>query len=131
MFFQLGARLKNGLGSRQSRPDRVLHRRIGKTELIARTSRATAMAALLAGWRDIRRAKLWRADSTTLSKEERADLIEDCKYQLSQLVELENVLQRLASPVCELPLQAVQADRSRIKTGIDRFVAEQEGIRDV
>ena len=120
-FFQLGSRLKNGLGSRQGRRDRALRLRIAKTERVARLSGASAMAALLARWRDVRRARLWREDGTTLSEDERLGLVEDCKAQVAQLIELEHRLQAFSSPVCDLPLQAVQVDRNRIEIALEQF----------
>jgi hypothetical protein len=120
-FFQLGARLKNGLGARQGRRDRELRRRIANAERIAMVSGATTMAGLIAAWRDIRRAGLWREDGTELTEQERLDLVGDCEDQVSQLRELERHLEALSNPVCQLPLEAVQADRSRIEIAIRRI----------
>jgi hypothetical protein len=79
------------------------------------------MAAYLASWRAIRRARLWRQDAKDLPHEERIELVEDCIVQIDQLTKLENLLAALASPVCQLPLQAIQADRSRIEIAVERL----------
>lgn len=114
-FRRLGSRLKAVLAHRYEERDLRLRRRIEATERRAAKSGATKMADLLDAWGTLRGDPPWQIDLATVPADDRKAQIDDWKFQLEQLLALEERLQQLASPVCELPLQSIRSDRARLQ----------------
>ena len=66
----------------------------------------------------IRATPPWSVDPDAFAGD--PSLSEDCRFDLEQLAQLENRLMSLANPACELPLQGVRSDRSRLEAALQR-----------
>lgn len=126
-FRRLGSRLKAGLAHRYGSRDERLRESIENTERCARASGAVAMAELLEAWRTLRGDPPWQIDIATVREADWTGLVDDCGSQLEQLVALESRLKEHASPVCELPLQAVRSDRRRLEIVLQQFRRRNHG----
>lgn len=120
-FFRLGARLKIGLASRYGRKEERLRQRIAEAEVDAGSSGATEMAELLVVWRLVRNDPPWLVRTSAVSDADWDGFITDCETQVQQLTDLERILDQIASPVCQLPLQGLKADNDRLERALLQF----------
>ncbi len=79
------------------------------------------MTELLSDWQMIRSDPAWLIETSNYSPADWKGLIDDCKDQAERLSELETLLEELGSPACQLPLQGVRCDKSRLAHALDRF----------
>jgi hypothetical protein len=118
-FFNLGSTLKTGLAHRYGPRDKRLQQRIEDAEICARASGAMEIAGLLEKWTELRRNPPW-VEAAQVGDKDRADFIGDCELDLAKLKALEVLLEQLANPVCELPLQGVRLDRRRVEIVLEQ-----------
>jgi hypothetical protein len=114
-FRRLGSRLKAALAHRYEPRDHRLRKRIDATERWAQRSGADRMARLLEAWAALVRDPPWQVDPASIPPADRDAQIDDWKVQLAELKELETSLEKLGNRVCELPLQSVRSDVSRLR----------------
>ena len=114
-FRDLSARLKAGLALRSRLRDERLRQRIAETEKQAKKSGAMAFADLLDTWAEVRSAPPWQVNLDKVQDRDRDGFIQDLKDELAKLTTLEEMLVKLDSLVCELPLQGVRLDKRRVE----------------
>jgi hypothetical protein len=114
-FRRLSSRLKLDL----ARGTRDNHMRllIAAAEKDAKDSGATAIADLLEVWERIRTSPPWLVD---LSKVRKADC-DDWQDDALQLKTLEDRMKELNNPACQLVLQGVWSDRTRVERTVERL----------
>jgi hypothetical protein len=114
-FRRLSSRLQLEL-ARGTRDDHM-RQRIAEAEKNAKDSDASAMADLLEIWRRIRTSPPWMVDPSKVQSEDWQDWQEDA----DQLKTLEARLEKLNNPACQLVLQGVRSDRTRVERTVERL----------
>jgi hypothetical protein len=120
-FQKLGARLTTELAHRPEQRDVRLRERIDECMRLATESGTIELAGLLDDWRRLRESPLWKTDHAKVEPDQWADLAAEGEEQYQQLTQLEGRLKDLASPICVLPVQAVQSDLRRLEIALQDF----------
>ena len=120
-FQKLGARLTTELAHRPEQRDVRLRERIDECMEVATESGTIELAGRLDDWRRLRERPLWQTDPAKVEPDQWADLVAEGEEQCQQLTQLADRLKDLASPICELPVQAVRSDLRRLEIALQDF----------
>ena len=79
------------------------------------------MADLLDAWSNLRQNAPWKNSGNEANRE---DAIDDLRAQIDDMYELEALLRRIDSLICEIPLQAIRIDVGLLETALRTFAGE-------